>query len=268
MLILRKKKKFLNILLYCTVLLVFLFSSCVTNCKLEYLQQKSHQKAEYPNPGLEDYKLKPKDELYIQISSLDDVAAGISSSSNSASMNMGGMNPYGASILSHKIDKEGFVELPAIGKIEVKDKTVGEVSTLIKVALKNVLNQPIVSIKLVNAYISILGEVRTPGHYVYSEDKLSIFDAVSLAGDITDYGNRKKVILIRNENGNNIRKEINLLQSDFLASDYYYLRPGDIVYVKPLRSKFWGFKEFPFAVLLSAITTGILVLNYTNTYSK
>jgi polysaccharide export outer membrane protein len=255
----RYSLKFFGAPLAGLIILSFLFSSCVTQRRIEYLQ-KNTQASEYPSPGLKDYKLKPKDELYIQISSLDDAAATISSSSNSR--DQVGLSPYGASLIAHTIDHEGYLELPVIGKLLVKDKTVNQVSTLIKEALKNVLNQPIVSVKLVNTFISVLGEVRTPGHFVYSEDNLSIFDALGMAGDITDYGNRKKVILIRNENGVNIRKELNLLKSDILSSEYYYMRPGDIVYVKPGRSRFWGFKEFPFATILTAITTGILVLNY------
>jgi polysaccharide biosynthesis/export protein len=255
---------FLNNALYLGFLIFFL-SSCVVHHEVEYLQQKKQLSSEYPNTGLKDYKLKPKDELYIQISSLDEAAATISSSTSSSSL-MGGMNPYGASLLSHTIDKEGFLELPVIGKIQVKDKTIGEATAMIKEALIHVLSQPVVSVKLVNTYISVLGEVKTPGHFVFSEDKLTVFDAIGLAGDITDYGNRKSIILIRNENGINVRKELNLLNSEVLASEYYYIRPGDIIYIKPLRSKFWGFKEFPFATLLTGVTTAVLVLNYMNTY--
>lgn len=253
---------FLRVPLTGFFILNFILCSCVTQHKIEYLQ-KNTRVSEFPNNGLQDYKLKPKDELYIQISSLDDAAAAISSSANS-NRDLGGLSPYGASLIAHTIDQEGYLELPVIGKILVKDKTISQITTLIKDALKNVLNQPIVSVKLVNTYISVLGEVKTPGHFVYSEVNISIFDALGMAGDITDYGNRKKVILIRNENGVNIRRELNLLKSDILSSEYYYLRPGDIVYVKPSRSKFWGFKEFPFATVLTAITTGILVLNYYN----
>lgn len=263
-----KKKNSLNfwsLQLSCFVLFVFLFSSCVTQGKIEYLQQQSLSVKEYPNSGLMDYKLKPKDELYIQISSLDDAAATISSSSGMARSDISGLSPYGASLLAHTIDNEGYLELPVIGKILVKDKTVGQVTTLIKEALANVLNQPIVSVKLVNTYFTVLGEVRTPGHFVHSEDKLSIFDALGMAGDITDYGNRRKIILVRNENGINMRKEVNLTKSDLLGSEYYYVRPGDIIYVKPMRAKFWGFREFPFGTLLTAITTAVLVLSYTKT---
>jgi polysaccharide export outer membrane protein len=208
-----------------------------------------------------DYRLKSNDELYIQINSLDEAAANIFTSGKDQSYYIGSMQPYGASLLSYSIDKDGFLLLPVIGKILVKDKTLTEVSTILKDSLTHILNQPIVTVKLVNRYISVLGEVRNPGHFPYAQDKLSIYDAIGLAGDITDYGNRNNVILVRNEKGENIRINLNLTSSDILASDYYNLRPNDIVYVKPLTKKFWGMRQFPFEILFSTLTTGLLIYN-------
>jgi polysaccharide export outer membrane protein len=111
----------------------------------------------------------------------------------------------------------------------------------------------------VNRYVSVLGEVKNPGHFPYSQDKLSIYDAIGLAGDVTVYGNREQVILVRNENGENKRINVNLLKSDILAADYYNLRPNDIVYVKPMKKRFWGMEQFPYAIILSTITTALLI---------
>lgn len=243
------------------LILIFL-SSCVSQRDLEYLRQKKSESNVYSIKNLEEYKLKPGDELYIKISSLDDVTSSLSSPMNNSTNSIGGVTPYGASLVSYSVDKEGYLELAVIGKLQVKDKTLSQVESAIKTALVKVLNEPMVSVKLVNAYISILGEVRTPGHYVFAENKLSIFEAISMAGDINEYGNRKKVILIRNEENNNIRHEISLVDNNILSSNYYYLRPGDIIYVKPLQSKSWGLRPFPFALILSAVSTTYLVLNY------
>lgn len=243
------------------IVLVIVMSSCVGQSKVEYLQDrdkniKSFEEAEYP-----DYRLKPNDELYIQINSLDEGAANVFSNTSNQQYNSNAMSPYGASLMSYSIDKDGYLLLPVIGSLLIKDKTIKEVTTIIRDSLSHILNQPVVSIKLVNRYISVLGEVKSPGHYPYSQDKLTIFDAIGLAGDITDYGNRSKVILIRNENGDNIRANLNLSRSEILASGFYYLRPNDIVYVKPLKNKFWGMREFPFSIVFSAITTGLLLYN-------
>lgn len=243
---------------------IYLLSSCVTQRKVEYLQYKSKNTEAFNEAELPDYRLKPNDELYVQINSLDVGAANVfSSSGNQQPYALGAITPYSASLLSYTVDKDGFLLLPIIGNILVKDKTLEEVSFLIKDSVSNILNLPIVSVKLVNRYISVLGEVNNPGHFSYSQEKLSIYNAIALAGDITDYGNRNNVILVRNENKKNLRIGIDLTKSDMLASEYYYLRPNDILYVKPLRNKFWGMRQFPFTILFSTITTGILIYNVT-----
>ena len=254
-----------DIILIAFVTLFSILTSCVTQSKVEYLQDvnkeiKAFNEAEFP-----DYKLKPNDELFIQINSLDEAAANVFSNAAQQYTYTGAMQPYGASLMSYSIDKDGYLLLPIIGKILAKDKTLPEVSLVLRDSMNHILNHPIVVLKLVNRYVSVLGEVRNPGHFPFSQDKLSIYDAIGLAGDITDYGNRNNVILVRNENGKNLRINLNLSRSDILASDYYNIRPNDIVYVKPLRQKFWGMREFPFSVLFSAITTGLLIYNYINT---
>ena len=242
------------------VLIFFLglLTSCVTQREVEYLQDSNKNIKSFKEAELPEYKLKPDDELYIQITSLDEAAANVFSNAGQG-MYMGSLSPYGASLISYSVDKEGYLVLPVIGKILVKDKTIQEVSLLLKDSLNHILNQPIVSVKLVNRYVSVLGEVKSPGHFPYSQEKITIYDALGLAGDITDYGNRNEVILIRNVDGVNNRINIDLTSSQVLTSDYFNLRPNDIVYVKPLRNKFWGMREFPFSILFSSLTTGLLI---------
>jgi polysaccharide export outer membrane protein len=107
--------------------------------------------------------------------------------------------------------------------------------------------------------VSVLGEVNNPGHYVFSQDKFTVYNALSLAGDISVYGNRKKVTLVRNENGRNIRINLDLTREDILSSPYYFIQPNDLIYVKPLRKRFWGMETFPTTLLLSIITTALLI---------
>jgi polysaccharide biosynthesis/export protein len=244
------------------VIFLSLLSSCVTQRKVEYLKNKDSNIKAFEEAEFPDYRLKPNDELYIQISSFDEAAANVFSASGQQSLYTGSMQPYGASLLAYSVDKEGFLLLPIIGNIFVKDKTLSQVSFILRDSLTHILNRPAVTVKLVNRYVSVLGEVKNPGLFPYAQDKISIYEAVGLAGDITDYGNRNDVILIRNENGKNMRYSMDLTKSDILASEYYNLRPNDIVYVKPLRNKFWGMRQFPFAIVLETITTGLLIYNY------
>lgn len=249
------------ILLSCLIFFQFL-TSCVTQRNVEYIQDKNNTIKAFNEAQIDDYKLKSTDELYIQVNSPDEAAVNIFTNTSTQQIyNLGSLQPYGASLISYTIDKEGFILLPVIGRLFVKDKTLSEVSEMITESLVNILSRPMVSVKLVNRYVSVIGEVRNPGHFAYAQDKLTIYDAIGLAGDITDYGNRKQVILTRNENGINNRININLTRSDILSSQYYYIRPGDVIYVKPLRRKFWNMRQFPYTVVLSTVTTAILIYN-------
>lgn len=256
-----KKKRFPVKYTFILLSIVVVFSSCVSQKQLEYLQTKGNDKKEFSKIELTEYTLKPNDELYIQISSLDETASNVFKKEDRS---YGSMDAYSASLVSYTVDKNGIIDLPVIGKINVEGKTVTEVVTRVKEALVNILSQPVVTVKLVNRNVSVLGEVKNPGHFVFSQGTISVFDALGLAGDITEYGNRKKIVLLRKENDHMTKVTLDLTKTNILESPYFYVRPNDIVYVKPLRSKLYGFRPLPFSIILSSITTGILVLNYIN----
>lgn len=245
-----------------TTTMLLMFTGCVTQSDLEYMQAKDKNIKAFKEADLTDYKLKPNDDLYITITSLDEVNTNVFTSTGSQqNFTASSISPYGASLVSYTVNKEGILQLPIIGSLNVKDKTLSQVSSIIKDSLTNILNQPLVTVKLVNRYISVLGEVRNAGHFSYAQDKLTIYDAIGLAGDMTIYADRKEVILARNENEKNVIIRIDLTQPEIMGSDYYYLRPNDMVYVKPLKKRIWGMTQFPYAIILSTITTGLLLYN-------
>jgi polysaccharide export outer membrane protein len=241
-------------------IILLLLVSCVTQKDLEYMQIKGSPNLSFNEANIPEYKLKADDELYIQISSLDEAASNVFSNSGSQhDNNAGTLQPYGASLVSYTINKDGYLVLPVIGQILVKDNTINHVIQILEDSLANILSQPIVTVKLVNRYVSILGEVRNPGHYIYAQEKLTIYDALGLAGDMTVYSNRQEVVLTRNENGKNSLIKLDLTRPQILESKYYYLRPNDMIYVKPLNKRFWGMSQFPFVIILSTISTALLI---------
>lgn len=234
-----------------------MFSSCVTHKDLVYMQGKDQHIQTYDDVELPDYRLKSQDELYIQITSLDDESTNVFKMAEQG--NVFNLTPYSASLLSYQISKEGNLHLPVIGNMNVVGKTTNEVGMMIQDSLEYVLSKPTVTVKLSNRYVTILGEVRTPGRYIYSEEKLTIYDALGMAGDITDFGNRKKVSITRNESDVNNIITLDLTDPGIVSSEYLYMRPSDLLYVKPLRRKFWAMSEFPYGFLIATISTGILV---------
>lgn len=238
---------------------VVILCSCVTYRNLEYLDKDKKTPSLISEPEFSEYRLQSNDALYIQITSIDDASSNIFAQSIGQ---QGTIDQYSAYLNSYSIDQDGYIQLPVIGKIKALGKTTIQVSEIIKDSVENILSLPVITVKLVNQYVSILGEVMAPGHYIYSQDKLTIFNAIGLAGDITPYGNRKQVILMRNENGNTNRINLDLTSSDILSSKYYYIQPNDLIYVKPLRKRVWGFEQFPFALIFSTVTTGIVVYTF------
>jgi polysaccharide export outer membrane protein len=251
-----------NFALFISLITILNSVSCVTQKKVEYLQSGNDNVTSFKEADLPDYRLKADDELFIQINSLDESAANVFTTTAQQTFYTGSIDPFGASLLSYSVDKNGYVFMPVVGHILVKDKTLSDVTLLLKDSLDHVLNHPTISVKLVNRYVSVLGEVANPGHFPVSQNKFTVLDAIGLAGDITDYGNRNEVVLIRNENGENLRINVDLTRSDLLSSQYYSLKPNDIVYVKPLSKKFWGMRQFPFGVVFSALTTGLLIYDF------
>jgi polysaccharide biosynthesis/export protein len=248
-----------KIFLFLNVNIILYLIGCVSQKDIEYLQKDNRTPKSFKEADVLDYRLKPNDELYIQINSLDDPSANVfSTATGQQSSNMMGIDPYGASLVSYSIDKEGFLLLPIVGKLFVKDKTLTETSVMLTDSLTHILSQPIVTVKLVNRYISVIGEVRSPGHFPFSQDKLSIFDAIALAGDLTVFSDRRAITLTRNENGNNVLINIDLTDPKILSSNYYYIRPNDMIYVKPLKKRIWGMSEFPFAIILSTLSVTLL----------
>ena len=135
------------------------------------------------------------------------------------------------------------------------------VEETLKSSLTGILNQPVVSVKLLSKRFAILGYVKNPGNYYYTQDKLSIFDAISMAGDALEYANKQGIVLVREIDGKIVRKEINLEKADILESEDFYIKPNDLIVIKSLKQRFWGLREFPYAIILSSITTGLLIYN-------
>lgn len=259
--IMKRFKKITTFTIMIFIITLF-FSSCVSHRNLEYLRDKDNKKEviiSYAEAKIPDYKLKANDELNINIKSLDDPATNVFQTLGNQQSSSGYTTPYSASLTSYMIDKSGFIQLPVIGNMYVKDKTIPEVISMLQDSINNILSSPTVTVKLVNRYVSVLGEVARPGNFSYAYEKLNVFDALGLAGDITTYGDRNEVTLVRNENGKNLRINIDLTSAELMASEYYYLRPNDMIYVKPMHKKFWGLAQFPWTVLLSTISTVILI---------
>jgi polysaccharide export outer membrane protein len=239
---------------------IFLFVSCSQTKKIVYLKNIDTLRSnEYVFTNQFDYRIQKQDLLYIDISTINPDINQLFSDNNSVSQSFLS-SEIGLYIQSYYVNDSGYIELPVLGKLKVENLTLEEVKETIKNSgyfLKN----PVINVKLLSFKVSILGEVMRPGVYKNYGNKLTIFEAIGLAGDINDYGNRKNVMVLRpTETGTKII-HLDLTNKNLFNSEAYYLRPNDIIYVQPRKNKLFKINAQIYTMVISGISTLVLVLN-------
>jgi polysaccharide export outer membrane protein len=135
------------------------------------------------------------------------------------------------------VDKNGEIDLSLVGKVRVLGLTTFEARDLIKSKASQVYNNPNVQVRFANFKVTVLGEVSRPASYVLPNEKVSVLDALGLAGDLTIYGRRENVILIRDKEGRKEFARLNLNTKEIFNSPYFYLKQNDVIYVEPNKGK-------------------------------
>lgn len=169
-----------------------------------------------------------KDPLLMNLFNLPIVARQIGTAS--------GTSGTGQGVSGYTINKDGDIDFPVLGHIRVAGMTREEIALCIKEELisKNLVKDPVVTVEFMNLTVSVLGEVTRPGRFNIDKDKLTLLDALSMAGDLTVYGKRENVLVQREEDGKKTLYRVNLNSGyDLYASPVYYLQQNDIVYVEP-----------------------------------
>ena len=223
------------------ILGALLLASCATNKRAAYIQQVQ---TDIPTDIEQDYqiRIKPLDRLTVTINSKDpELAAPFNAASSYNSLN--GLSSYSSSSNGNlqilTVDKEGKIQLPIIGEIDCDGLTRNELAKKIENTIREngMVHDPIVIIQFADVKFSVLGEVARPGQFSITKDRISLFDALAMAGDLTIYGQRENVALIREGNGMRTVHYFDLKKPDILASPYFYLQQDDVVYVTPNKYK-------------------------------
>ncbi|MCK4344027.1 MAG: SLBB domain-containing protein, partial [Bacteroidales bacterium] len=147
-------------------------------------------------------------------------------------------------------------------KVFVLNKTVEEAKDAIQEKTDQILRNASVIVKLISFKFTVLGEVNRPGVYKNFNNQLTVLEAIGMAGDISDYGNRTKILVIRPTKNETRTYRIDLTKKDVLSSEGFFLLPNDIVYVEPIKSKTFRINIPTLSLFLSTLTTLILVLNF------
>lgn len=224
-----KKLTFFNFLI---LTLALLLSACGTVKNVAYLQNSdsiNFDKSRF----LYDARIMPKDQLTISVNTTTpEASAPFNLVQQGASGSAGG-----GSLMPCLVDNDGYINYPIIGKLHVSGLTKSECEQLISEKIRPYMAEtenPIVTVRMSSYSVSVLGEVNAPGSFLVSREKISIFEALAQAGDLTIYGVRDKVKLIREDaTGKKQIVTLNLNDANIINSPYYYLQQNDIVYVEP-----------------------------------
>ena len=211
-----------------------------------------------------DYKLQPGDRLNIVVNALNQQAAQeFNQLPVSASSNTENATPSGG----YLVDDDGNIVFPQIGALHVAGITTKKLADNLRDSLLNYLKQPLVTINILNFKVNILGEVNRPGPIVVPDGKMSVLEAISQSGDLTIYGKRENILLIREQNGKREFAKLDLTSNDIFDSPYFYLQQGDIIYVEMNKNKMVlsdasETRKFRItSILLAAVTAGAILFN-------
>ncbi len=239
-------------------ILFLVLESCTPMNKITYLNDS--QLGEWDvSPIPPKHHLEIGDILMVKVISRNEESNNLfnlESNTNSANNTLTAANLY---LNGFTISQEGTIDIPNVGEVFVLNQTLEEAESTISLKAEELLIDPFVIVKLANFQFTVLGEINAPGNYPVYKEGLTIYDAIAISGGINDYGNLKKIKIVRSEKNKKEVYNIDLTSSKILTSDFFYLRNNDLIYVQPL--KFKGFRKSQSQLLLSALTTFAVLFN-------
>lgn len=250
---------------YLVVLLISILitgASCTRQKKMLYLQdmQMTDTAAVIYNEKV-NYRIQPGDILYIRVITINDNMDKLFNIETSANSNYG-YNEANMYFQGYQVNDTGYISLPVVGMIQVKNQTIPEAQLFIKKYIDEYIKDAIVIVKLASYKITVLGEVRNPGIYIIFDNGINLFEAIGKAGDLTDYGNRHNVLIVRQTREGTKSFRVSLLDKEILFSDYFYIHPNDVIYVEPVKTKAWKMNAPNISIILSSISTMVVLLNF------
>jgi len=241
-------------------LIILVLASCTSKKQMTYMRNLG-QTEEAFDIKAPRYRVQRQDILYINIKSINSELNALFQSQPMEGKQMF-QNETSLYINGYVVDDSGNVEMPLLGQIPVEGLTLDEIKTLIRERSKVYLKEASIDIKLISFKFTVLGEVRKPDTYKNFNNQLTVFEAIGMAGDISESGDRKNVLVVRPSPEGTKTYRIDLSKKEVLSSEAFFLLPNDVVIVEPLRAKAFKANIPNMSLALTTITTLILILNY------
>lgn len=248
------------------MLMAFVLSSCLTSKKVNLLQEPDKNIPSYVDTlSFEDYRIRTSDRLYIQVYSVDEQLSklfnqGMTNSSYMRQQVGRGGDVYGTSELySYLVDENGNIQFPMIGDIPVRGKTTREVKHILEEELAGFV-KPIgeyslmsVDVQVISRFFSVIGAVQS-ARVPLIKEKVNIFEALAMAGDIADYGDHSKIRIVREIEGVTTIRTFDVRSKDIINSEFYYIEPNDVIYIQYMPGHTFGINHVTTTIAVVATT--------------
>ena len=246
---------------YCVLVLLLAGVSCTNTKKAVYFSDQKN--GSFEAPAIPKLVIQNNDLLSISVSSLNPEASAIFNQPNNAAASNNTTTTVAAT--GYLVDGEGNIQFPFLGSVKAAGLSKDELkANLIKSMVdKKLLVDPIITIRFLNFKVTVLGEVAHPTVVTVPSERISLLEALGLAGDLTIYAQRDNVLVIRDEDGKKVTHRLNLNSTELFNSPYYYLKTNDVVYVEPNKSKVASTSRSMqwIPILLSALSLGIIAVD-------
>lgn len=239
-----------------------LLNGCVSQKNLPYLQGKTYntRAAVVADNVRQQYRLQPGDVLSIRVQSVQPQLNDMFNTVDARAVFNG--DPGNLYLTGYSVDENGNIALPTAGVLKVAGLTVEETQTAVKQKVAAFVRDANVLVKLLSFKITVLGEVRTPGRYFVYNAQCTVLEGLGLANDLTEFGNRQNVKLIRQTAKGSEVVLLDLTDPALLTSPYFYLLPNDALYVEPMQARTSRGNAGNLALVFSGISAVVLLLNY------
>lgn len=251
-------------------------SSCVTSRKVNYWQEPDKQIPSYKDTlSYEDYQLRKGDRLYICVYSIDERITKLfnSESGNIRHYVHNSNNAGTVDLYTYVVNEEGNILFPTVGYVPVLGKTTREVKYLLEEQLSGQIKslagmQPFsVDVQVIQRYFSIIG-ANSSGRFAIPKEKVTVFEALAMAGDIADFGDRSSIKIVREAGDSTIIKTFDVRSKDIINSEFYYIEPNDVIYIRKIKGQSFGINSAAATVSVVATTLsfGVFIYSFVDRY--
>jgi polysaccharide export outer membrane protein len=249
-----------RLLFIALIIIVYNTISCTPSKKVVYfydLKDSTVGKLNIPQSDFEN-PIQKNDQLWIAIGGSNPLDLATLNSANgmtSGVTNSGG----GGSALGYLVEADGKIQLPYVGRVQAEGLTRLQLQDTLTEIFKDYTKDPVVNVRFLNYSFSVLGEVNNRGKFSMPSERTTILEGLSMAGDLTEFGMRNNILVVREVNGERTYARVNLLSKDLFKSPYFYLKTNDVVYVEAVKPKFIARTGIPQYLSIAAVALSLVI---------